>query len=154
MPKQSVGENYKLKINRIVSYMKKTGADFQFITASENNAWLLNIRGKDVKYAPIPYCYSLINRNKNIKFFCDLNKIPIYLKKHLSGINFLKIESIDKILSHIKNKKFLIDRNTCSFYFEKIILQNNKILNFNDLIYNLKAIKSENEIRNIKKHIS
>ena len=34
---------------------------------------------------------------------------------------------------------------------KKIILQNNKILNFNDLIYNLKAIKSENEIRNIKK---
>ena len=30
-------------------------------------------------------------------------------------------------------------------------MQNNKILNFNDLIYNLKAIKSENEIRNIKK---
>ena len=74
MPKQSVGENYKLKINRIVSYMKKTGADFQFITASENNAWLLNIRGKDVKYAPIPYCYLLIDRNKNIKFFVILIK--------------------------------------------------------------------------------
>ena len=54
--------------------MKKTGADFQFITASENNAWLLNIRGKDVKYAPIPYCYLLIDRNKNIKFFVILIK--------------------------------------------------------------------------------
>ena len=33
--------------------MKKRGADFQFITASENNAWLLNIRGQDTKYAPL-----------------------------------------------------------------------------------------------------
>ena len=31
--------------------MKKRGADYQLITASENNAWLLNIRGKDVKYS-------------------------------------------------------------------------------------------------------
>ena len=36
--------------------MKKKGADYQFITASENNAWLLNIRGKDAKYSPLPHC--------------------------------------------------------------------------------------------------
>ena len=54
MPENSVGESYKSKINKIVSKLKKYGADFQFITASENNAWLLNIRGSDSKYTPIP----------------------------------------------------------------------------------------------------
>ena len=54
--------------------LKRNGADFQFITASENNAWLLNI-GSDDKYAPIPHSYVLVDKNKNIKFFCDLKKI-------------------------------------------------------------------------------
>jgi hypothetical protein len=41
-----VSENYKSKINKILLFKKKN-ADFLFITASENNAWLLNIRGND-----------------------------------------------------------------------------------------------------------
>ena len=44
--------------------MKKKGADLQFITASENNAWLLNIRGEDSKFTPIPHSYILIDKKK------------------------------------------------------------------------------------------
>ena len=44
----------------------------------------------------------------------------------------------------------MIDKNTCSVFFEKIISKNNKILNVDDPIYNFKAIKSKNEIKNIK----
>ena len=47
-------QNYNLKINKIISYFKKENADYQLITASENNAWLLNIRGSDTKYSPVP----------------------------------------------------------------------------------------------------
>ena len=150
LPKYSVGDNYKSKINKIASHLKRRKADFQFITASENNAWLLNIRGRDTKYAPIPYSYILIDKDKNIKFFCDFKKITSSLKKNLNKIKFNKIETTGKILSEIKNKKFIIDKNSCSFYFENIILKNNKILNFEDPIYFLKAIKSKKEIENIK----
>ena len=57
LPKHSVRNDYKYKINKIVSLIKKKGADFQLVTSSENNAWLLNIRGEDAKYSPIPYSY-------------------------------------------------------------------------------------------------
>ena len=57
---------------------------------------------------------------------------------------------VEKVLSNIKGKKFLIDKNTCSFYFESLILKNNKILDLNDPIYDFKAIKSHLEIENIK----
>ncbi|MAW17812.1 MAG: Xaa-Pro aminopeptidase [Pelagibacteraceae bacterium] len=151
LPRHSVGNYYEYKINKIVSNLKKKGADFQFITSSENNAWLLNIRGKDSSYTPIPYSYVLINKNKNIKFFCDLKKISLSFKKKLKKIKFLNIESIDKNLLEIYKKKFIIDKNTCSYHFENIILKNNKILNFQDPIYNLKAIKNKKEIENIKR---
>ena len=50
LPRNSVDNDYRFKINKIVSILKKNGADYLWITASENNAWLLNIRGKDSKY--------------------------------------------------------------------------------------------------------
>tara|TARA_B100000242_G_C43025378_1_gene477379 strand:- start:340 stop:1683 length:1344 start_codon:yes stop_codon:yes gene_type:complete len=150
LPKNSVDHNYKFKMKKIVSNLKKKDADFQFITSSENNAWLFNIRGNDEKYSPIPHCYVLINKNSDVYFFCDLKKINFSLKKNLKKVKFRKIDSIAKFLSDINNKSFIIDTNTCSFYFERKISKNNKILNFRDPIYNLKSIKSKKEIENIK----
>ncbi|MDA8771291.1 aminopeptidase P family protein [Candidatus Pelagibacter bacterium] len=145
-----VGENYKSKIKKITSRIKKMGADFQFVSASENNAWLLNIRGSDSLYTPIPNSYTLIDQKKNVSFFCDLKKIPSYFKKNFNNINFIDINYTSKILSEIKKKKFIIDSNTCSIFFENIILKNNKVLNQQDPIYFLKAIKTSLEITNVK----
>ena len=151
LPKNSVGENFNLKINKVVKNLRKKGADFQFITASENNAWLLNIRGEDEKYSPIPYSYILIDREKKIMFFCDLDKITSSVRKNLKKIKFNEIKSVSKILSEIYNKKFIIDKTTCSIYFENIISKKNTILNLNDPIYDYKSIKNLKEIENIKK---
>ena len=77
--------------------------------------------------------------------------MSLSLKKYLNKIHVKEINQTGTIVSQIKDKKFIIDRNTCSIYFEKLILKNNKILNFVDPIYSLKAIKNKREIENIKK---
>ena len=151
LPNNSVGQDYKQKIDKIIFEMKKKGADLQFITASENSAWLLNIRGEDSKYTPIPHGYILIDQKKNISFFCDLKKISLSFKKKFNKITFINIKLTSEILSKKIGKKFIIDRNTCSLFFEKIILKNNILLNQEDPIYILKSIKTKNEIENIKK---
>jgi len=151
LPNNSIGQFYKKKINKIVSEMKKKGADLQFITASENNAWLLNIRGEDSKFTPIPHSYILIDKKKNVIFFCDLKKISPSFKKKFNEITFVNINLTSEILSKKIGKKFIIDKNTCSVYFENIILKNNILLNQEDPIYILKSIKTKNEINNIKK---
>ena len=150
LPNYSIGDNYKSKINKIVKNLKKKSADFQFITASENNAWLFNIRGNDADYSPIPYSHALIDKNKDIKFFCDLNKVSQSLKEKLGKIKFFKMELVDEVLSKIRERKFILDRNTCSIYYENIISKNNQVLKFHDPIYHLKAIKSKKELENIK----
>ncbi len=151
LPSNSVGQIYKQKINKVVSEMKKNKADLQFITASENSAWLLNIRGGDSKYTPIPHGYILIDKKKNISFFCDLKKISTTLKRKFNKVTFINIKLTSQILSKKIGMKFIIDRNTCSLYFESIILKNNKLLNQEDPIYVLKSIKTKNEIENTKK---
>ncbi len=52
-----------------------------FISASENVAWLLNIRGKDNPNSPIPNCKIILTNTKKIFFFSCPKKINI-IKKH------------------------------------------------------------------------
>ena len=151
LPNGVVGQKYQSKINKISNYLKKKKSDFLFVTASENNAWLLNIRGRDTKYAPIPYSYILIDKNRNIRFFCDLKKITSSLRRNFKKIKFLDINVCYKILKGIKKKKFIIDNSSCSFFFKTTISKNNNILNLPDPIYFFKAIKKKREIENIKK---
>jgi len=151
LPESSVSVKYYTKVKKINNYLKKKKSDYLFITASENNAWLLNIRGHDTKYSPIPYSYVLIDKNNSIKFFCDLKKISPSIKRNFKKTKFLDVSACIKTLLKIKGKKFIIDKNSCSCFFESIINENNKILNYDDPIYALKAIKGKNEIENIKK---
>ncbi len=151
LPDHSVGDYYTSKIKKIVKILRKKNVDYQFITSSENNAWLLNIRGSDSEFSPIPHSYILIDKNKKIRLFCDLKKIAYNFKKKFYNIEFINIETTGKYLSKISQKKFIVDKNTCSHYFEDIILKKNKILELADPIYNLKAIKNKKEIQNIKK---
>jgi Xaa-Pro aminopeptidase len=151
LPNTSIGESYRSKINKIIYELKKNKADLQFITSSENNDWLLNIIGSDSKYTPIPYSYLLIDKEKRIKFFCDLKKIPNSFKIKYKKIKFIDIIYTRTILTKIIKKNIMIDKNTCSIYYEDVILKNNRILNYQDPIYGLKAIKAKKEIENIKK---
>ena len=151
LPNSSVSEKWQSKITKISNYLKKKKSDFLFITASENNAWLLNIRGRDTDYTPLPYSYILIDKNKNVMFFCDLKKISTSFKRSFKNIKFLAMDNCVEIISKIRKKKFIIDKTSCSYFFECLISKKNKILNLNDPIHIFKAIKGRREIENVKK---
>ena len=151
LPSEAADERYQLKINKVAKYLKKKRSDFLFVSASENNAWLLNIRGRDTKYAPIPHSYVLIEKNRSIRFFCDLKKVSSTLRRSFKQLKFLDVKDCAKTLSKIENKKFIIDSNSCSLFLKSLIDKKNKILNLQDPIYLFKAIKGKQEIENIKK---
>ena len=89
----------------------------------------LNIRGQDSEYTPIPHGYVLID----IKFFKEYFFFVI-IKKNISYFAEKKISkklisltlNIDDYLLKINIKKFIIDRNSCSIYFEDLILKKTK----------------------------
>ena len=89
LPKKEVGQSYKSKIEELSKILKK-GVDYHFVTSSENIAWLLNIRGWDSKYTPIPNVYLIIGSNKDIHLFCNLKKLIFNLKMLLEMFGYLK----------------------------------------------------------------
>ena len=154
LPTKAIGQSYKSKINKLINILAKKRVDLQFMSSSENVAWLLNIRGQDSDYTPMPNSYLTIDSNKKVNLFCDLRKIDSHFKKKFKNINVLDIKNINLFLFKLKSKKVLLDTSSCSVYFENIIKKNNEILELVDPIYLLKSIKSKNEIKNtIKSHI-
>ncbi len=154
LPKKAVGINHKLKIRKLAHILKKKKIELQFITACENVAWLLNIRGNDSSFAPIPNSYLIIDKNRKANLFCDLKKINNHFKEKFKDIKIIDIKYLKLFLSKIVKKKILIDNSTCSLFFENILKKNNKLVSFLDPIYLLKSIKTKIEIKNtIKSHI-
>ena len=68
--KDVVGESHNSKISKISKYLKKNNSDYLFISAPENVAWILNIRGKDLPNSPIPNSRLIISKTKKIFLFC------------------------------------------------------------------------------------
>ena len=54
------------KINKISKLLRKNKSDYLFISAPENVAWILNIRGGDGPNSPVPNCRLIISKNKKI----------------------------------------------------------------------------------------
>ena len=67
-------------------------SEFLYVTAPENVAWLLNLRGKDNPYSPIPNCRLILKNNGKIYLFANKSKIQNSLLKN----NPLKIEVINE----------------------------------------------------------
>ena len=79
------GENHKSKINKISKILKLNKADYLFISAPENVAWTLNIRGYDHPNSPIPNCRLIIGKDKKIFLIAKKEKaLKIIKEKKLS----------------------------------------------------------------------
>jgi len=144
------GQSPNTKIKRLSKILLKNKVDFQFISSSENVAWLVNLRGADSEFSPIPNSYLIINNKSKLNLFCDLNKVNKKLKNDLDkNIKIIDIKNIENFILNIKNKKFQIDVSSCSVFFKNIIKRNNRIIEKPDPIYYLKALKNKVEIKNI-----
>ena len=92
------GEKLKNKLSRLTQQIKLSKADYLFTTASENIAWLLNLRGKDNPHSPIPNCKIILMSKKCVYFF-SCPKKNFLMKKILSTrvlyfvlmVNFLRL---------------------------------------------------------------
>ena len=120
LKKNVAGQDSKSKISKISKIFKKKKIDYQFITAPENIAWLLNLRGKDSNFSPIPNSYMILKKNNIINLFCNPKKIDKKLKMKLRNIKIENISQIKIFLDKLKNKRIQIDKLSCSVFFESI----------------------------------
>ena len=145
--KNIVGESVNSKINKISKYLKKNKSDYIFISAPENVAWILNIRGNDIPNSPIPNSRLIISKTKKIFLISKFNKCKKIIKdKVIKKNQFLDIDEFPKKILKLKGKNFIVDNKSCSIFYENLIKLKFKIVNRQDPTYLLKAIKNNTEI--------
>ncbi len=149
--KNIVGESQNSKLTKVSRYLKKNKSDYLFISAPENVAWTLNIRGKDGPNTPMPNSRLIVSKTK--KIYLIANKIKCKKLINQKIINSNQIIDFNEI-SKLNGDSFIIDENTCSIYFENLIKSKFKIKKKEDPIYYFKSIKNKTEISHmIKSHI-
>ena len=149
------GENSKSKINKVLKFLHNDKSDCLFVTAPENVAWLLNLRGKDSPNSPIPNCRLILKKNGKMYLFANKSKIHnLFSKNSLKKIKIIDENRINIFLTELSSKKIILDRLSCCLAFEEIIKNKINVSGRNDPIYDLKTIKNKIEIKNfIKSHI-
>tara|TARA_Y100000590_G_scaffold5733_1_gene7627 strand:+ start:1449 stop:3140 length:1692 start_codon:yes stop_codon:yes gene_type:complete len=145
---KNVGKAAEKKITIVKNILLKNNTDYLLVTAPENVAWILNIRGHDILHSPIPNARLLVNKKGKVDLFAN--------PKKLMKIKNIKVRTHDekkfeKTLNHMSKKKIWLDSFSCSFFYKSLLERKNKIIEKIDPIYFLKSIKNDIEIKNMKK---
>ncbi len=147
IPSKQTGKNSLKKIQQVQKILLKNKLDYLLVTASENVAWLLNIRGQDTSHSPIPNSRLLISKKGTIDFFVNPKKLS-KLKKIKIRVHDEK--NMERILSSLSKEKILLDSISCSFFFKQLLVRKNKVIERIDPIHFFKSIKNNTEIKNMK----
>ena len=143
------GETSADKLNYIYNCMQEENIDSCIISKSDQIAWLLNLRGKDVKYTPVFLAYCIlenINNKKLTKLFIDNNKVDENIKKYCekNNIELCEYQSFFEYLNNNKNRltKIWLDPKDISKEVLNNLLEQN-IYYANNIIDKKKAVKNK-----------
>ena len=155
LKKEIVGESSKSKINKIAKYLKKNKSDYLLVSAPENVAWILNIRGGDGPNSPVPNSRLIISKTKKIFLISKIYKTEKLIKdKIIKSKEVIDINKFHQEIVKLNGKNFIIDNKSCSIFYEDIIKSKFKIVKREDPTYLLKSVKNKIEINNtINSHI-
>ena len=155
LKKEIVGESSKSKINKIVKYLKKNKSDYLLVSAPENVAWILNIRGGDGPNSPVPNSRLIISKTKKIFLISKIYKTEKLIKdKIIKSKEVIDINKFHQEIVKLNGKNFIIDNKSCSIFYEDIIKSKFRIVKREDPTYLLKSVKNKIEINNtINSHI-
>ncbi|MDB9811651.1 aminopeptidase P family protein [Candidatus Pelagibacter sp.] len=145
-----VGQSHRSKIEQISKFLKFNKSDYLFISAPENVAWILNIRGYDNPNSPIPNCRLIIGKNNELFLIAEKDNTRKIIKENkIRKKQLIYPNYFENLINKLKGGNFIVDNQSCSIFFEKIISSKFNILNANDPTYKFKSIKNAHEIKHM-----
>lgn len=153
-PLQFAGKSSAKKISDLVTEMRLQGATLLIETQPDNIAWLLNVRGSDVAFNPIPHSFLLADASGQVFWFVADRKIDADITDHLP--DFVCLLPMEALLPTLADKVqadqgVLFDPDFSPEAVRSILRQNGaKELAKSSLIALTKARKNKSEIEGLK----
>lgn len=145
-PMEFAGEDVSSKIKRIRLALRAQHADGMLISALDDIAWTLNLRGTDVHCVPVFVSYLLIASDK-VSLFVDEAKVSSEIRAYLesNGVSIYKYNKVEEGLKTYSEYNILLDGNETSYYLWKAV-RCQEIVQASSPIPAMKAVKNEAEI--------
>lgn len=145
-PMEFAGEDVSSKIKRIRLALRAQHADGMLISALDDIAWTLNLRGTDVHCVPVFVSYLLIASDK-VSLFVDEAKVSSEIRAYLesNGVSIYKYNKVEEGLKAYSEYNILLDGNETSYYLWKAV-RCQEIVQASSPIPAMKAVKNESEI--------
>ena len=145
-PLEYAGETLASKVVRIRKSLRELHADGMLVSALDDIAWTLNLRGTDVHCNPVFVCYLLIESDK-VSLFVDDNKLSPEVKLYLQDnqVSLYNYNKVEKCLESYSEYNILLDGDETSYYLWKTV-KCQEIVAAASPIPAMKAVKNEAEI--------
>ncbi len=145
-PLEYAGETLASKVARIRKSLRELHADGMLVSALDDIAWTLNLRGTDVHCNPVFVSYLLIESDK-VSLFVDDNKLSPEVKLYLQDnqVSLYKYNKVEKCLESYSEYNILLDGNETSYYLWKSV-KCQEIVAAGSPIPAMKAVKNKAEI--------
>ena len=145
-PLEYAGETLASKVARIRKSLRELHADGMLVSALDDIAWTLNLRGTDVHCNPVFVSYLLIESDK-VSLFVDDNKLSPEVKQYLQDnqVSLYKYNKVEKCLESYSEYNILLDGNETSYYLWKTV-KCQEIVAAASPIPAMKAVKNKAEI--------
>ena len=140
------GEDVDSKISRVVDALDAADADGLLITALDEIAWLLNLRGSDVDYTPVVIAFAYVSEDERV-LFIDSEKVTSEVKNHLKkyGVKIKDYDDIEKFLGKISSTAtVMVDPNRVSDALGQAMICNKTYMA--SPVIALKGVKNECQI--------
>ena len=140
------GETLVSKVARIRKSLRELHADGMLVSALDDIAWTLNLRGTDVHCNPVFVSYLLIESDK-VSLFVDDNKLSPEVKQYLQDnqVSLYKYNKVEKCLESYSEYNILLDGDETSYYLWKTV-KCQEIVAAASPISAMKAVKNKAEI--------
>lgn len=145
-PLEYAGETLASKVARIRKSLRELHADGMLVSALDDIAWTLNLRGTDVHCNPVFVSYLLIESEK-VSLFVDDNKLSPEVKQYLQDnqVSLYKYNKVEKCLESYSEYNILLDGDETSYYLWKTV-KCQEIVAAASPIPAMKAVKNKAEI--------
>ena len=145
-PLEYAGEDATSKIQRIRKALRTYHADGILVSALDDIAWTLNLRGTDVHCNPVFVSYLLIASDK-VSLFVDEAKVSAEVRAYLEahGVSLYNYNKVEDGLKEYSEYNILLDANETNYYLWKTV-RCQEIVSHTSPIPAMKAVKSEAEI--------
>ncbi len=149
------GENRVSKLSRVRKALNITTDKFYLVSALDEVAWLLNIRGSDIEFNPVVIAYCIIEHS-NATLFIDKNKISEEFEANLNrkGVEVQEYSEVDSYMSQQRCKTLICNTQKTNRHIYDIAVNSGVRIVEEEgvsVISHLKSIKNSKEIEGFEK---